>query len=106
MVWQVAAGGRGGGESRSDVIGNIAADGCVLFQSRSVAGHAVGRIQRVVIVDVAGRAGRGCGRLVRANESETRNCVIERSRVPTFGGVAIGTIGGSESQGRKWSERD
>ncbi len=35
---------------------------------------------------------------MRADESETGNGVIERSGVPTFGGVAVGTIGGSEAR--------
>ena len=95
----VASGASGGGRRKAcgEVIGNIAADGLRFVPIRSVAGHAIGGIQRVVIVDVAGRTRRGSGGFMCTNQSETGNGVIEGSGVPPLGGVAVGTIGRSET---------
>ena len=41
---------------------------------------------------MAGSAGRRRGRHVRTGQSETCDAVIKRSRVPAFGGVAIGAV--------------
>ncbi len=47
------------GKARLDVIRHRAAEGRRTVPRRLVAAHAVGRVQRVIIVDVAGYAGRG-----------------------------------------------
>lgn len=68
------AGRGGGGEIRSDVIGHISADGLRAGPAGLVTAHAIGRVERVIVVDVALRAGRGG---VGASESETRDAVVE-----------------------------
>ena len=62
-----------------------------------MAAHAVRRVQRVIIADVTGHAGRRRWRSVRACQRETRDAVIERSRVPALGGVARRAIGHRKS---------
>jgi len=57
------------GEARLDMIRHIAAKEGVLFPLRLVDAHAIGRVQRVIVVDVAGSAGRGRRRSVRASQS-------------------------------------
>lgn len=47
-----------------------------------MAAHAIRRIQRVVPIDVAGRAWRRYGRHVRPHKSETRRAVVEFSVCP------------------------
>ena len=47
------------GEARLDVIRHIAAERSRAVPRRLVAAHAVGRVQRVIVADVAGSAGRG-----------------------------------------------
>src|SRR3984893_13181920 len=95
----VATGTSGGGgrEVRSDVIRNVAAERLRLVPIGCVAGEAVRGIQSVIIVDVAGSAGRRRGRHVRADKSEAGDAVIERSRAPSHGGVALGAVGGRKS---------
>lgn len=53
-----------------------------------MAAHAVRGVQRVVIVDMTGRAGRRRGRSVCAGQSETSHAVVKRRRVPALGGMA------------------
>jgi len=48
-------------EARRDMIRHVPADACRAVERRGVAAVAVGRIQRVVVVDVAGRARRRRG---------------------------------------------
>src|ERR1700730_5714927 len=95
----VATGTSGGGgrEVRSVVIRNVAAERLRLVPIGCVAGEAVRGIQSVIIVDVAGSAGRRRGRHVRADKSEAGDAVIERSRAPSHGGVALGAVGGRKS---------
>jgi hypothetical protein len=85
--------GGGSGESRSDVIRNVSADGGGALERGSVAAVAVRGVQGVVVIGVAGSAG-GCE--VRAHQRKAGNAVIERGRIPTCGGVAVGAIGGGE----------
>jgi hypothetical protein len=59
------------------VIGNIAADGSGSVPVRQVAAHAVRGFQRVVVADVAGSAGRGSGRHMRADQSKAGQAMIE-----------------------------
>ena len=82
----------GGREIRGDVIGNIAAEGLRLVPVGLMAGEAIGGIQRIIVVDVAGSTGRRRGRHVRAGESETGNAMVKRSSVPTLCGVAVGAV--------------
>jgi hypothetical protein len=58
-----------------------------------VAAHAIGGVKRVIIVDMALRAG-SCG--VRAREREAGDAVIERCRIPADGGMAASAIGGGK----------
>lgn len=60
-----------------------------------MAGEAIGGVQRIVVVDVTVGAGSG---LVRADQSESGNAVIEGSTVPTLGSMAIGAIRSSEGR--------
>ena len=90
--------GSGGGESCSDVVRHRAAHGCRFIPVAKVAGEAVGRTERIVIVHVAGSTGRGCGRFVRPDQREARDAVIEGCRVPSLHGMAIGAIGRGESR--------
>ena len=60
------AGGSCGGETGGDVIWHASAKGRRAVPCRQVAAHAVRGVQRVVIVDVTGRAGRRRGRSVCA----------------------------------------
>lgn len=83
---------RGTWESRSNVIRDVAADGRGFVPIGQMATHAIRRIQRVVVADVAGRAGRWRRRHVRADKRKPRDAVVERSGVPAFCGVAVRTI--------------
>lgn len=87
-----------GGESRGEVVGHGAAQSCRFIPVSRMAGYAVGRIQSVVIVDVAGSTGSGRGRLVRADKRETRNAVIEGSGIPSLRGVTVGAVGGGKGR--------
>ncbi len=55
------ASGRRRRETRPDVIRYVPAKGRRALPRRQVAAHAIGRVQRVVVADVAGSAGRGRG---------------------------------------------
>ena len=79
-------------ETRLDVIRHRAAERRRAVPGRLVTAHAVGRVQRVIIADVAGSAGRRRWRSVRAHQRETGGAVVERSRVPAFRGMASGAI--------------
>ena len=87
-----------GGETRGDVIGDASAKCLRFVPIGRMAGHALGRTQGVVVVDVAGGAGRRSGRHVRARQRKAGGAVIERGRGPSRSGVAIGTIGCRESR--------
>lgn len=90
-----------GGKIRSDVIGHVAACGLCFIPVGRVARHAIGRIERVVVVDVARDAGSRSGRRVRAGQSETCGVVIERGGIPGNRVVACGAIGsGKRGAGR------
>ena len=62
------------GEIRRNVIGYVAAERLRAVPSRLVAAHAIGGVQRIIVVDVALRARR---RGVSACERETGNAVVE-----------------------------
>lgn len=76
-------------KSRRDVIRNIATKSCSALPCGLVTAHAVGGVQRVIVVDVARSARSGSWRHMRASESKSCDAVVERSRVPTFGRVAV-----------------
>jgi hypothetical protein len=64
-----------------------------------MAGHALGRAQGVIIVDVAGSAGRGRRGHVRAGQCEARRGMVERGDVgPGDGVVAGGAIRSREGR--------
>ena len=75
------------------MVRNIAAKRLRLVPIGLVASKAIRRVQRIIVVNVA--IGARCG-LVRADQRETRDAVIEGSAVPTLGTVAVGAIRGSE----------
>jgi hypothetical protein len=87
-----------GGESRSNVVRHVAAERLRAVPGGLVATHAVVRAQRVVIVDMAGSAGRRIRRHVRADEGETGRAVIEGSSIPAHCRMAVGAIRGRESR--------
>lgn len=87
-----SAGCRTGRKSRSNVVRDVTADGRGFVPIGQMASHAIRRIQRIVVADVAGRAGRWRRRHVRADKRKPRDAVVERSGVPSFCGVAVRTI--------------
>ena len=80
------------GEARLDVIRHTAAERRRGVPRRLVAAHTVGRVQRVIVADVAGSAGRGRRRSMRARQRETGGAVVERSGVPAFRAMASRAI--------------
>jgi len=88
------------GEARLDVVRHIAAERRRAVPLRLVAAHAIGCVQCVIVVDVAGSAGRGRRRSVRASQSETGGAVVERSGVPTLRGMASRAIRRRKSRPR------
>ena len=94
------AGRSGSGEIRGHVIRHVSAQRLGAVPGRQVAAHAIriGRSQRIVVVDVALRAGRGG---VRSDKRESRGAVVKRSAVPADCGVAIGAIRGRKATVRK-----
>jgi len=83
---------RGVREAGGNMIRNASTDRRGSIPIRHVAAIAVRRIEGEIVVDMAGSAGRRRGRHVRTGQSETCDAVIKRSRVPAFGGVAIGAV--------------
>jgi hypothetical protein len=71
------------------VIGHVATDGLRTVPGRLVAAHAIRRVQRVVVVDVALCA--GC-RGMCAYQCETCDAVIEGRSIPSLRGVAVGAV--------------
>ena len=80
------------GEARLDVIRHTAAERRRGVPRRLVAAHTVSRVQCVIVADVAGSAGRGRRRSMRARQRETGGAVVERSGVPAFRGMASRAI--------------
>ena len=80
---------RGGRETSRDVIRHVPADGGGALESSSVASIAVRRIQRVVVIGMAGSAR---GRGVRAHQRKSSDAMVERCRIPTRCGVTVGAI--------------
>ena len=100
---RVARGARGrrGGEPRGDVIRNVAAERLRFVPIRQMAAHAVGGTQRVVVIDVAGCAGRGIRRLVRSQQRKTGDAVIEGDIGPARRIVTIGAIRSRKGRARR-----
>ena len=88
------------GEARLDVIRHIAAERRRGVPRRLVAAHTVSRVQCVIVADVAGSAGRGRRRSMRARQRETGGAVVERSGAPAFGGMASRAIRRRKSRPR------
>lgn len=80
-------------ETRGDVVRHAATKGRRAVPSLLVTAHAVRGVQRVVVADMARHAGSRRWRGVRACERESRQAVVEGSRVPTLGRVAVRAIG-------------
>ena len=94
-----------GRESSRDVIRNISANRCGALEYRRVASIAIRRVQRVVVVYVAGSAGCRHWRRVSSDQRKSGHAVIERSGVPTRRGVASGAVGCRESSSRSGVHR-
>jgi hypothetical protein len=92
------ASGSGRGEICRHVVRNAAAQSLCAVPGGLVATHAIGRVQRVVIADVAGSAGRRRWRHVRAREREAGHAVVKRSGIPARRGMTFGTICGCETR--------
>jgi hypothetical protein len=99
IEFSVGPGGDGvaSGASRSsrreigcDVIGDVTAESLGLVPVWLMTGETIRGVQRIIVVDVAVGAR---GSLVRTNEREAGDAVVKGSAVPTFGSVAIRTIG-------------
>ena len=88
------------GEARLDVIRHIAAERRRGIPRRLVAAHAVSRVQCVIVADVAGCAGRGRRRSMRAGQREAGGAVVERSGVPAFRAMASRAIRRRKSRSR------
>ena len=84
--------GSGVGKTGRNMIWNRTAECSRAIPCCSMATHAVCRVQRIVIVDMAGSAGSRCRGHVRPNERESCHAVIKRSGIPACGGMAIRTI--------------
>ena len=78
-----------GWEARSNVIRYISTDSSSALERSCVAAIAFCRIQRVVIIGMAGSAR---GRKVRPHQRKSRDTVVERRRIPTCRGVTVGAI--------------
>jgi len=83
------------------VIGNVAANRGRALERCRMAAHAIGRIQGVIVVDVAGGAGRRRRRHVRSRQRESGHAVIKRSGIPTNSCVASRAIGRPERRTRR-----
>ena len=83
-------------ETRRYVVWHIPAEGLRAHPCRLVAGHAIRRAQRVIVVDVAGSAGRWRRRHVRAHKREARYAVVKGGGVPADRRVAVRAIGRRE----------
>jgi hypothetical protein len=57
-----------------------------------MAAVAVRGVERVIVIDVARRAGRRGRRHVRARQRKARHAVIKRSRIPALRCVAVRAI--------------
>jgi len=80
-------------ESRRNVVRHISAKCRRTLPGGLVTTHAVRRVQRVIVADMARRARSRRRRHVRSGERKPRHAVVERSSVPTFRCVAIRAVG-------------
>ena len=70
--------GRGSrGKTSGDVIRDTSTEGRCSVPRIQMAAHAIRGLQRVVVVDVAGSAGRGRWRGMSSRQSEPRYAVVE-----------------------------
>jgi len=81
-----------GREPGRDVIRYVASNRRGALESRLVAAVAIGRAERVVVVGMAGSAGRWRRGHVRPGQGKPRGAVVECCRRPTDRRVAGGTI--------------
>ena len=86
------AGGSRDRKARSHVIWNFPTYRRGALESRLVAAITVGRTERVIIVHVAGSAGRRRRRNMRSSQSKARRAVIERRSRPANRRVAGGAV--------------
>lgn len=86
------AGGSGDREPSRHVIGHCAANRGRALECGLVAAVTIRGIQRVVVADMAGRAGSRCRRHVRPGQRESGDAVIEGRSGPSRGSVAVGAV--------------
>ena len=92
--------GCGRRETCGDVIWHRAANRCGALKCRLVAAVTIRRAERVIVVHMAGRAGRRCGRRVRSGQRKSGNAVIECRRRPAGRRMAVGAIRRGKSAAR------
>ena len=94
------AGGSTARKSRRDVIRHAIADVCRTLPRSLVASHAIRRVQRVVVIDMARRAGRWRRRHVRPHQREAGQAVVKSCRIPTSRRMAVRAVGGRKRRTR------
>jgi len=99
------AGGGRGGKSGRHMVRNVSTDCCGADECSLVASVAIRRAERVVIVDMAGSAGRRRRGRVRPGQSKTSRAVIERRSRPTDCCVACGAVCRGEGSSRRGVHR-
>jgi hypothetical protein len=80
------------GKARGDVIRHASAKGGRAVPRGLVAAHAVRRIQRVVVVDMAGQARRGSRGRMRSCQCKSRHTMVKGSCIPPLSGMTTGAI--------------
>ena len=86
------AGSRGAGKAGRDVVRHISAERRRALPRRLMTAHAIGRVQRVIVVDMARRARSRRRRHMCSHQRKSRQAVVKRSGIPAFRRVAIRTI--------------
>jgi len=89
---------RGLWETGLDVVRHISSISRCAVPGVEMATDAIGRVQGVVVADMARGTRRRRRRHVRADQSEAGDTVIERGHIPARRGMAVGTVGRGEAR--------
>ena len=92
------ASGSRGREPRGDMVWHGPANRCGAEKSRLMASIAICRIEGVVVVDMAGSAGRGRRRHMRAGQGKPSRAMVEGRCIPTHRRVTHRAIRCRESR--------